>query len=188
MTANYWVFKVKEETGGLYLRPGADIYNHRMQDAFWSFREIVENEKSNSDIQQLQKDDNVVFYLIESGRESRFLGTALLDSTFEKLDAVKAKKIIHKEYLDFDQGVFLKSINKWVMPLPVDALRGKGAFGDGRAKFGQFFKGSIKKLNGIQEYETIIHEYKELLDFKSTKQKPKKTITTQKKKKWTNRL
>ncbi len=182
MTPNYWVFKVKEEVGGLYRRTGAEIYEHRMQDSFWAFKEDTENGKMAADIGQLEKGDCVVFYLVEPTREGRFLGTAILNSTLEKLDHQKAKRIVHREFLDSDQGVFLTSIDKWVKPLSVESLKGKGAFGDGRSKFGQFFQGTIKKLNSPEEYETILHEYKEMLDLSSMKQKRKTSSFVRKKK------
>jgi hypothetical protein len=187
VTANYWVFKVKEEVGGIYRRTGTELYEHRMSDGFWAIREDSANEKMAAVLGQLQKDDYVVFYLVEPTREGHFLGTAILASTFEKLDAQQAKRIMHREFLDGDQGVFLKSIEKWVKPLSVESLLGKGAFGDGRAKFGQFFQGSIKKLNSKEEFTTVLHEYKELLDLSSMKQKKKKTSFVRKsKKRYTN--
>jgi hypothetical protein len=183
VTPNYWVFKVKEEAGGLYRRAGAELYGHRMQDCFWSFKEDPETGKLALDVEQLEKGDRVIFYFVEPNRESRFLGTAVLDSAFEKLEPQKAKRVVHKEFLDGDQGVFLTEINKWIKPLPVELLKGKGAFGDGRPKFGQFFKGNIKKLNGLEEYETILHEYQEMLGLSAMTKKKKKHPFAQKSKK-----
>jgi hypothetical protein len=182
LATKYWVFKVKEEAGGLYRRSGIEIYGHRMSDGFWSIREDSEKTKSAADLSQLEKGDHAVFYLVEPGRESRFLGTAILDSALEKLDAEKAKAIIHKDFLDTDQGVFLTGIDKWAKHLSVECLRGKGPFGDGRVKFSPFFKGNLKQLESREDYEIIIQEHKTDSDPKVTKQKKIHFVPKQRKK------
>jgi hypothetical protein len=176
------VFKVKEEAGGLYRRSGIELYNHRMNDGFWGIREDSEKSKSAADLSQLEKGDCAVFYLVEPGRESRFLGTASLGSAFERLDAEKAKVLVHKDFLDTDQGVFLTAIDKWAKHLSVECLRGKGPFGNGRVKFSPFFKGSVKQLGGREEYEIIIQEHKMSSDLKANKQQRMHFVPKQRKK------
>ena len=182
MATKYWVFKVKEEVGGLYRRSGFEVYSHRMNDRFWGIREDSEKSKGAADLSQLEKGDFALFYLVEPGRESHFLGTASLDSGFEKLDTDKAKILIHKEFLDTDQGVFLTAIDKWEKHLSVECLRGKGPFGDGRVKFSPFFKGNVKKLGSREDYEIIISEHKINSDLKTTKQKRMHFVPKQRKK------
>jgi len=159
LTTKYWVFKVKEETGGLYRRSGIEIYNHRMADGFWGLKEDSDKIKESAIFDQLEKGDRIVFYLVEAGRESRFLGTATLSSGIEKLDEEKAKTIVHKDYLDSDRGVFINAIDKWKNYLSVECLRGKGPFGDGRVKFSPFFKGNVKQLGSRSEFEIIFQEH-----------------------------
>ena len=157
VSIDYWIFKVKDEVGGLYGRRGFAIYEHRMRDGFWALREQNEKGRLEANISLLKKGDCVVFYVVGLGG-SRFLGTAVLDSGFETLDVEQAKKIVHREYLDWDQGVFLKDINRWVKPLPMEALRGKESFVANGGKFSTFFQGSIKKISR-KEYETIFSEH-----------------------------
>ena len=109
-------------------------------------------------------------------------GTATLESALEKLDAEKAKAIIHQDFLDTDQGVFLTGIDKWAKHLSVECLRGKGPFGDGRVKFSPFFKGSLKQLESREDYEIIIQEHKINSDLKATKQKKIHFVPKQRKK------
>ena len=70
-----------------------------MNDGFWTIREEPKS-KGATDLTQLEKEDHAIFYLVEPGRESRFLGTAILDSSLERLDSEKAKAIVHKDFLD----------------------------------------------------------------------------------------
>lgn len=156
LSTNYWIFKVKDEVGGLYGRRGFAIYEHRMRDGFWGIREQNEKGRLEANVSLLKKGDHAVFYLVGLGG-SRFLGTAVLDSGFETLDAEKAENIVHREYLDWDQGVFLKDINRWAKPLPMESLHGKESFVKG-GKFSPFFQGAIKKIS-IQEYKIILHEH-----------------------------
>jgi len=169
----YWVFKVKQEVGGLYCRSGTEIYEHRMTDGFWGIKEDPAKSKSVDSLESLEKGDHVIFYLVEPGQESRFLGTATIDSNYHKIDSEKEAKIIHKAYLDCDQGVFLKEIDRWSSSLSVENLRGKGPFGDGRARFGPFFQGSVKLLESAEAFETIINEHKLFSDLKTPKRKTK---------------
>jgi hypothetical protein len=157
LSIDYWIFKVKDEVGGLYGRRGFAIYDHRMRDGFWALREENEKGRLEANISLLKKGDYALFYLVGLGG-SRFLGTAILDSGFEQLDAETAKNIVHREYLDWDQGVFLKDINKWVNPLPMEALRGKESFVADGGKISPFFQGAIKKIS-IQEYYIILREH-----------------------------
>lgn len=183
MAVKYWVFKVKEEAGGLYRRSGFELYNHRMSDGFWCIKEDSEKGKSTADLSQLEKGDSAIFYLVEPGRESRFLGTATLDSAFEKLDDEKAKTLIHEDFLDTDRGVFLTSVDKWQKHMSVECLRGKGPFGDGRVKFSPFFKGNVKQLGSREDYEIIIQEHDINKDLKTTKQKRMHFVPKQREKK-----
>ena len=169
---NYWVFKVTEEVGGLFLRSGIEIYNHRMQDAFWGIN--LNQEKTKTKAQQLEEGDHVVFYLVAKGHLNRFLGTAVLNSKLKNLDPDEAKNVVHKEFLDYESGVLLKSIDKWVNFVSVEDIRGKGIFASGKA-FSQFFEGSIKKLKNQEEFNTIIQEYyllKGLNNKQKSKQRP----------------
>ena len=161
MSTDYWIYKVKDEIGGLYGRRGFAIYEHRMHDGFWAIRERNEKGRVEANVSLLKKGDCAVFYLVGLGG-SRFLGTAILDSGFETLDDEKAKEIVHREYLDWDQGVFLKEINRWAKPLPIESLHGKESFVANGGKINPFFQGSIKKM-GRQEYEIIIREHELLL-------------------------
>jgi|SRR3990170_6498385 len=154
----YWVFKVKTEEGGLWRRTGLNIFEHRIKECFWGIHEYSENGRLDANVRGLKKGDCVVFYLVGKGGSS-FLGTCVLDSDFEKLDPEKAKKIIHREYLDWDQGVFLKEVSKWAKPLPIECLRGKKSFVAGGGKFGSYFQGSIKKIKHREEYDTIVREH-----------------------------
>jgi hypothetical protein len=157
VSIDYWIFKVKDEVGGLYGRRGSAIYEHRMHDGFWALKEQNGKGRLETNVSLLKKGDHVVFYVVGLGG-SRFLGTAVLDSGFVTLDTEQAKKFVHREYLDWDQGVFLKDINKWTKPLTMEALRGKESFVANGGKFSAFFQGRIKKISR-KEYETIFSEH-----------------------------
>ncbi len=159
MSCNYWVFKVMEETGGLFRRSGIEIYNHRIKDHFWAIKTNPDKAVNFTKIAELKEGDYSVFYLVEKGREGRFLGTANLGSGYRKLDPEEEKRILHKEFLDSNYGVSLAKVDNWPNPLPVDALRGVGAFTGGRS-FSQFFEGNIKRLRDQSEFETILQQHK----------------------------
>ena len=148
---------MKDEVGGLYGRRGFAIYDHRMQDGFWAIKEQNEKGRLETNLGLLKKDDQVLFYLVGLGG-SRFQGTAVLDSGFVTLNSEEAKKIVHREYLDWDQGVFLKEIKKWVKPLPMEALRGKESFVADGGTITPFFQGAIKKISS-KEYGIIFREH-----------------------------
>ncbi len=158
MVAEYWIFKVKTEEGGLYRRTGQDIFNHRTKELFWGIREYDEKGRQEANAKDLKKGDRAVFYLVGKGG-STYLGTCVLDSGFEKLDAEKSKEIVHREFLDCETGVFLKEVDRWAKPLPMECLRGKDSFVAGGGKFGSYFQGSIKKIKRKEEYDTIIREH-----------------------------
>ena len=129
-----------------------------MQDCFWGIKERSESGRLEAYVGELKKDDRVVFYLV-GAKGSSFLGTCVLDSGFERLDPEIAKKIMHRDFLDWNEGVFLREIDKWAKPLPIENLREKGPFATGGGKFGPFFQGTIKKIKRKAEYDTIIHEH-----------------------------
>jgi len=158
LSANYWIFKVKDEVGGIFGRRGFAIYEHRMHDGFWALKERNEKGRLEENVSSLQKGDHALFYLVGQGG-SRFLGTAVLDSGFEQLDEKKTKEIVHRDFLDWDTGVFLKDINRWAKPLPIESLHGKESFVPEGGKVKPFFKGTIKKISR-QEYEIIYREHK----------------------------
>ncbi len=126
-----------------------------MTDGFWSTRGSLESKIA----AELKEGDSVLFYPAQTGKEGCFLGTATLASAFRKLGVEDAKKILHKEFLDCDTGVFITCIDRWAKPLLVSELRGKGAFGLRRVPFGQFFKGNFKRLKTRDEYETIMRAH-----------------------------
>jgi len=158
LVVEYWIFKVKTEEGGLWRRTGQDIFNHRTKELFWGIREYGENERLEANVRNLKKGDRAVFYLVGKGGSS-FLGTCVLDSGFERLNPEKAKEIVHREFLDCETSVFLKAVDRWAKPLPMECLRGKDSFVAGGGKFGSYFQGSIKKIKHKEEYDTIIHEH-----------------------------
>ncbi len=158
MVINYWIFKVKDEVGGIFGRRGFAIFEHRTREGFWALKEYDEKGHLDPNVGLLKKGDHVVFYLVGQGG-SRFVGTCVLDSGFEKLDNEKAEQIVHRDYLDWDQGVFLKDVHKWVKPLPMECLRGKESFVPNGGKFGAYFQGSIKKIKTKQEFDTILREH-----------------------------
>jgi hypothetical protein len=106
----------------------------------------------------LKKDDYAVFYLVGKGG-SRFVGTCRLDSGYEQLNDEQKKGIVHAEYLDYEKGVFLRDVNKWGKPLPVESLRGKESFVTAGGKLGAYFQGSFKKLKSGEGYHIIVREH-----------------------------
>ena len=167
LVTDYWIFKVKTEEGGLYRRTGLDLFQHRTREGFWGIMECNEKGHLEANLENLKKDDCVLFYLVGVNGSS-FLGSCVLASGFERLDPERAKQIVHHEYLDGDQGVFLKEVEKWAKPLPIECLRGKDSFVGGGGKFGSYFQGSIKKIKHKEEYDTIIREH-ELNDLNKSK-------------------
>ena len=157
LAANYWIFKVQTEEGGLYRRRGFDLFVHRVKEGFWGLRKYNEKGHLEANIENLKKSDCVVFYLVGAGG-GRFIGNCVLDSDFERLDPERAKLIVHSDYLDCETGVFLKDVERWAKPLPLENLRGKNSFVAGGGKFGSHFQGSIKKIKR-KEFDTIIREH-----------------------------
>jgi len=156
---NYWIFKVKDEAGGLYGRKGREIFDHRTQEGFWGIRAVNENGKPESNVNLLEKGDYTAFYLVHRDG-NKFLGTAKIDSSFTRLSEEQAKEIVHKDFIDLDEGVRLTEVDRWVKPLPVENMCGKVSFVRSTGKFGFFFQGSIKKMKNIGDYQAIIREYK----------------------------
>jgi hypothetical protein len=158
VVTDYWIFKVQTQEGGLWRRSGFDLFVHRIKEGFWGIREYNEKGRLSAKVGDLKKGDFVVFYLVSSGGR-RFIGTCVLDSGFERLDPERAKLIVHREYLDCETGVFVKNVDKWAKPLPMECLRGKDSFVAAGGKFGSHFKGSIKKIKNKEEYDIIIQEH-----------------------------
>ena len=158
---NYWIFKVKDEEGGLYGRKAMDIFLHRTKEGFWGIRELDENGKHETNASLLKKGDSALFYLV-SKSSSRFIGSCVLDSDFLKLDAEQAKNIIHREFIDPDQGVFIKNVDRWAKTLSVDSLRDGSPSANRSSKFGSFFQGSIKKIKNTNDYQAIINAHKQV--------------------------
>lgn len=159
--SNYWIFKVKDEEGGLYGRKGMDIFLHRTKEGFWGIREIDENGKRETNVTKLKKGDRVIFYLVDKN-SSRFIGTCEIDSEYVQLDAEQAKKLVHREFIDPEQGVFIKNVDRWEKTLPIDMLRGEASFINRSGKFGPFFQGRIKKIKHVTDYEAIIAAHKQM--------------------------
>jgi hypothetical protein len=156
MTGNFWIFKVKDEMGGLYGRRGYVIFEHRAKECFWAIKERSENGKLEPNAALLKKGDRALFYLVGKGT-SRFLGSCVLDSGFTQLSSEQAKFIVHKEFIDHDQGVFIKDVDKWPKPLLVDLLRKESLVQQG-INIGAHFQGSIKKIDR-KDYDAILHEH-----------------------------
>jgi hypothetical protein len=157
MVANYWIFKVKDEVGGLFGRRGYVIFNHRTNEGFWAIRERTANGKLEARAFQLRKGDYALFYLVDKD-SNRFVGTCILDSGFMELSEEQAKNLVHREFIDWNQGVFIKDVDTWAKSLPIKYLREKEASGQRAAKVGTHFQGSIKKINR-QDYAAILHEH-----------------------------
>lgn len=158
MSTNYWIFKVEDEENAKYRRRGIDLYQHRISESFWSIQEITETGKMTPHINELKDGDQVLFYQVNH-LGSRFLGTCVLASGYTKLDEETSKKLLHPEFIDLNQGVFLRDIHKWNKPLPAEQLKGKDSFFRGGKNFGSFFKGNIKQIRTREEYEAIISEH-----------------------------
>jgi hypothetical protein len=154
---NYWIFKVKDEVGGLYGRRGYVIFEHRAKEGFWAIKEQSARGKPEINIDLLEKGDHALFYLIGKGG-SRFLGTCVLDSSYTQLDEEQTKQFVHIEYIDSDKGVFIKNVDKWVKPVPIEALRGKDTLAHKGGTVGAHFQGAIKKIER-KDYSVILHEH-----------------------------
>lgn len=154
---NYWIFKVKDEAGGLYGRNGIEIFNHRINEKFWGIREFNEKGKRDNKVDSLEEGDYAIFYLIGKNANS-FIGNCILDSGYQTLDAGLSKNLVHKEYIDYNKGVFLKEAYKWVKHLPIDSLRSLESFNI--SGLGAYFQGNIKKLKNCYEYQAIINLHK----------------------------
>jgi hypothetical protein len=157
MVTNYWIFKVKDEAGGLFGRMGYVIFDHRTSEGFWAIRERTVNGKPEAKVTQLQKGDYALFYLVDK-EGGRFVGTCNLDSGFIQLSEEQAKKIVHREFIDWDKGVFIKDVEKWTKFLPIKVLREMESFGQRDAKVGTHFQGIIKKIDP-KTYRAIIQEH-----------------------------
>jgi hypothetical protein len=151
---NYWIFKAKDEAGGLYGRKGIEIFDHRIKEQFWGIREYTEKGKKETKLDALEKGDCVVFYLVGKYGGS-FIGSCVLDSGYETLDEEQAKKIVHREYIDYNKGVFIKEIHKWAKHLPVESLRTAESFHN-YGNLGAYFQGSIKKIKNSSDYKALI--------------------------------
>jgi hypothetical protein len=157
---NYWIFKAKDEAGGLYGRKGIEIFDHRIKELFWSIRECTEKGKKETKLDALEKGDYVVFYLVGKYGSS-FIGSCVLDSAYLTLDEEQAKKIVHREYIDYNKGVFIKEIHKWAKHLPVESLRTAESLHN-YANLGAYFQGSIKKMKSSNDYTALIALHKQI--------------------------
>jgi hypothetical protein len=155
---NYWIFKVKDEVGGLYGRRGYAIFEHRTQEGFWAIKERSENGKPEVNLPLLKQGDHALFYLVHKDG-GRFIGNCILDSAYTQLDETQKKLLIHRDFIDSDQGVFVTAVDKWSKPLPIECLKGKEAFAHRGGKVRSHFQGGIKKID-LMEYEAILHEHK----------------------------
>jgi predicted RNA-binding protein with PUA-like domain len=157
MVANYWIFKVEDEVGGLFGRRGYVIFDHRTSEGFWAIREHAANGKLEAKASQLQKGDYALFFLVDKDG-SQFVGTCMLDSGFMQLSEEQAKNLVHREFIDWNQGVFIKDVDKWAEPLPIKYLREKESFRQSGVKVGTHFQGRIKKIEQ-KDYVVILHEH-----------------------------
>lgn len=153
---NCWIFNVKDDKSDKYSRKGIEIYNHRMaKDKFWGLQERTASGRRTVNIAYLKKGDMVLFYLV--GGHS-FLGTCVLASSFRKLEKEEAKRLTHEGYLDWNQGVFLKRVDKWDEHLPIECLRGKVSFVPCDGNYGKYLQGSVKKITEL-DYSTVVCEH-----------------------------
>ncbi len=129
-----------------------------MQDGFWGIKSRSENGRSEAYVEELKKDDAVLFYLV-GAKGSSFLGTCVLDSEFTKLDTQASETLMHRDFLDWHEGVFLREISKWGKPLSIESLRGKDSFVPVGKKIGAFFQGYIKKIKRKEDFEIILREH-----------------------------
>jgi hypothetical protein len=159
LAVNYWIFKVKDEVGGLFGRRAFAIFDHRANERFWALRELNEKGKLEAHLKELKEGDKVIFFLVEKGK-SRFVGTCVLDSGFLTLDEEKEKEILHSDFIDWNQGVFLGKVDKWDKPLPAECLRDNPSFVHSGGNLGAFFQGSIKKIKRSEDFGAIIREHK----------------------------
>jgi hypothetical protein len=109
---NYWVFKVRDEVGGIYGRAGMDIFLHRTSEGFWVIRECSPEGKPERNLSDLAKGDLALFYLVAK-TGNRFIGACTVDSAYQKLDAERTKVLVHREFIDSPQGVFIKDVERW---------------------------------------------------------------------------
>jgi hypothetical protein len=154
---NYWIFKVKDEIGGLYGRRGYVIFEHRTNEGFWAIREKSDHGKLEANLTLLAKGDRVIFYSIGKGGGC-FLGTCILDSGYTQLNEDQTKKLVHSEFIDSDKGVFIKNVDKWHKPLPIECMRGKKSLSHKGINVGTHFQGSTKKIKST-EYDAILQEH-----------------------------
>jgi hypothetical protein len=153
----YWIFNVRDDRNDQFSRKGIEIYEHNMKDGFWGLRGTVKDGKKAANVSRLRKGDKVVFYLVGSGGQC-FLGTCVIDSAFRSLTLKEISVIVHKEYLDWNQGVFISDIDQWKNPLPIKQLRGKISVVPKGKNYGSYLQGSVKSISK-QDYITIISEH-----------------------------
>ena len=169
MDTSYWIFKVQDEVGGLFGRRAFAIFDHRAGERFWGIREYNQKGKLEAHVNELKEGDHVIFYLVEKGK-SRFVGTSVLASGYQMLDEEKEKELVHSDFIDHNQGVFLKDVEKWAKPLPADSIKDNPSFAHSGGNLGAFFQGSIKIIKRAEDYNAIIREHK-LFARRSTLQK-----------------
>jgi hypothetical protein len=152
--ANYWIFKVKDDSNGRYTLTGFQIFNQRMEDKAWGIKEFTENGRKTANIAYLREDDKVLFYLC--GKDGYcFIGAGVLETGFGK----SLKSVFHEEYLDWKIGVLLKKVDPWATWLPIEKLRGKVHFVPEGKNYGSYMQGSITRITE-KDYNTIIKEHK----------------------------
>ena len=151
--SNYWILKVKDDSNKKFTRTGLEIFKHRMNEKVWGIRERTKNGRKTANISHLEKGDKVLFYYCGNGGYS-FLGTGVLEAGFSKL----IELVFHEEYLDWKEGVSLKTVDPWATRLPIETLRGKVHFVPTGENFGSYIQGSITRITK-EDYETVIHEH-----------------------------
>jgi len=157
---NYWIFKVASDENEKYSRKGIEIYKHRMPECFWGLKKLTKTERKTPNVARLKARDFVLFYLV--GKEGHcFLGTCVLNSGFRPLTPKESKNITHPEYLDWEQGAFLKkdTVDIWAKPLPIERLRGKVHFVPNDKNYGSYLQGSVTKIHDKRDYNTVVREH-----------------------------
>jgi hypothetical protein len=142
---NYWIFKVHDEVGGIYGRTGIDIFVHRTSEGFWAIKERSQEGKPEKNLADLAKGDLALFYLVAK-TGNRFIGACTVDSSYQQLDAEQAKRLVHREFIDGTQGVYIKDVERWSKPLLANV----------------FFQGNLKLVKRPQDWQAILRQHEDL--------------------------
>lgn len=145
---NYWIFVAAPQSDGCESYTARQIYECRMQDAFWGLGRGTAHRRN------IRNGDQVVFYVARP--ESAFVGTAQLASDSFELTPEEQAGLSHDSpVFTAEIGVRLEAITTWERPQSVESLAVVLGFIENPAQWWAYLQGGIRKITE-SDYRRIL--------------------------------